>query len=312
MSRFADRSTAFVRSPHEGSGNLVAVSAWHEQLRRTAPIDLTPCPSSAPIARFRDIDGRIGQPALDRTVLAIHLGGPKRVVRRQGTRALDVDVAADSLTLMPAGEAFEWETYGSVDFAHLTVGEPELRSVVAEEFDGDWTRLRLEPLVGVENRPVADILEGLVAATRSFGGERLYRDSLSLLLSLDIIEVFGRHPARGAVRRRAGTLATWQLRRVIDHMREHLAEDFDLATMVALTGLARAQFFRSFKRSIGRTPLAHLRHLRLLHARKLLVDTTISVTEIASAVGLEPTRLSAAFRQVHDMTPSAFRAAARS
>lgn len=288
---------------------MVDVSLWHEQLRRVAPVGPPP---PLPIAHFRDIDGRIGQPALNRTVLAIHLGGPKRVVRRQGTRTLDVDVAENSLTLMPAGEAFEWETYGSIDFAHLTIGEHDLGSVAAEELDCDRTTLRLEPLVGVDNRPAAQIFKGLVAATRSYSEERLYRDSLSLLLSLDIVEIFGRHPACGAARRRAGTLATWQLRRVIDHMREHLAEDIDLATLVALTGLARAQFFRSFKRSIGRTPLAHLRHLRLLQARKLLVDTNRSITEVASAVGLEPTRLSAAFREAYGMTPSTFRTAARS
>ena len=63
--------------------------------------------SRALVARFRDIDGRIGQPALDRTVLAVHLGGPKRVIRRQGAHVLDVDVTKNSLTLMPEGEAFE-------------------------------------------------------------------------------------------------------------------------------------------------------------------------------------------------------------
>ena len=288
------------------------VSAWHEQLRRVMPADARADPRLTPMVRFRDIDGRIGQPLLDCTVLAIHLGGHKRVMRRQGAHTLDLDVAPNSLTLMPQGEAFEWETFGSIDFAHLTIPGADIGTVVAEECDRDPASCRLEPLVGVENRPVAQVLNALMAAAPDYAGEALYRDTVALLVSVNVVEIFGRHPACGAPRRRPGTLATWQLRRVVEHMREHMAEDTDLATLVALTGLARAQFFRSFKRSIGRTPLAHLRHLRLLQARKLLVDTTLSVTEIASRVGLEPTRLSAAFRAEYDMTPSMFRVAAAS
>ena len=291
-------------------GRLLDVAAWHNQLARLAPDKARPPLSRALVARFRDIDGRIGQPALDRMVLAIHLGGPKRVIRRQGARVLDVDVVENSLTLMPEGEAFEWETFGAVDFAHLPVDRADLGGVV-EELDRDLTALRLKPLVGVFNRAMASRLNALLGLAPECGRQRIYHDTLSLMVTSGVVETFGMAGFRDRARRRAGTLATWQLRRVVDYMREHLADDIDLATLVALTGLARAQFFRSFHRSVGRTPFAHLRHLRLLQARRLLVDTTMPVTEVASLVGLEPTRLSAAFRADYDITPSAFRSAAR-
>lgn len=293
-------------------GGLIHVSVWHEQLQRVMPADARTGSPSTPIVRFRDIDGRIGQPALDHTVLAIHLGGPKRVLRRQGGHRLEVDVAQNSLTLMPQGEAFEWETFGSIDFAHLTVPSADMAAIVAEEFDRDVANLRLEPRVGVENRQVSDALNRLVASAAHFVGEQLYRDTVKLLASLNVLALFSRHPEADTVVRHTGTLATWQLRRVTDYMRAHLEEDIDLATLVGLTGLGRAQFFRSFKRTVGQTPFAHLRHLRLLQARKLLVDTRLSVTEIAYSVGFEPTRLSAAFRKEYMMTPSMFRVTARS
>ena len=56
-------------------GHLLDVAAWHGQLARLTPTDARPPLSRAVVARFRDIDGRIDQPALNRTVLAIHLGG---------------------------------------------------------------------------------------------------------------------------------------------------------------------------------------------------------------------------------------------
>ena len=98
-----------------------------------------------------------------------------------------------------------------------------------------------------------------------------------------------------------------QLRRVFDHMHDHLAEEIDVSTLVALTGLRRARFFAIFKRSVGNTPFAHLRCLRLLQAKRLLLETEMSITAISASVGLEPTRLSAAFKQAYGMTPSKFR-----
>lgn len=297
-------------SPPVSDGQHLDVTSWHRQLARLAPADAGPRASRALVTRFRDIDGRIGQPALDQTVLAIHLGGPKRVIRRQGGQVLDVDVAENSLTLMPEGEPFEWETFGTIDFAHLPVSKADLAAAI-EECDRGPAPLRLEPLIGVFNRAMASRLNALLGLAPECGEQQIYHDTLSLMVTSGVVEAFsaGRTGFRGW--RRAGTLATWQLRRVVDHMREHLADDIDLATLVALTGLGRAQFFRAFQRSVGRTPFAHLRHLRLLQARRLLADTTVPVAEVAAIVGLEPTRLSAAFRVDYDVTPTAFRNAAR-
>ncbi len=88
-----------------------------------------------------------------------------------------------------------------------------------------------------------------------------------------------------------------QLRHVIDHLHDHLSEEIDVSTLVDLMGLRRARFFAIFKRSVGNTPLAHLRCLRLRKGKRLLLETRMSITAISAAVGLELTRLSAAFRQ---------------
>lgn len=103
-------------------------------------------------------------------------------------------------------------------------------------------------------------------------------------------------------------LMTWQIRRVTEHVRDHLTEEIDVSTLAALTRLQRARFFANFKYSFGHTPLAYLRHLRLVQARHLLLDTRMSITAVSAAVGLEPTRLATAFKRVYGITPSAFRA----
>ncbi len=209
---------------------------------------------------------------------------------------------------MPAGEAFCWETFGPIDFAHLTIDKAELQCVAAEEFERDPNQVRLEPVIGANDELIGNLFEAVLAEAHRPVGSQLYSDALSVVLSFNLLERFsvsGAHAPRAQLGR--GKLATWQLRRVTDYMREHLADDIELATLVALTGLGRARFFHAFKLSIGQSPFAHLLHLRLLRARTLLVSTTMPVTDIAAEVGLEPTRLAAAFRRVYDTTPRAFR-----
>ncbi len=57
------------------------------------------------VRRFVTAPGIIDQPPLDAHVVALHLGGAKRVQRRQGKRNWVQDVALGSMTLMPAYQA---------------------------------------------------------------------------------------------------------------------------------------------------------------------------------------------------------------
>ena len=96
------------------------------------------------------------------------------------------------------------------------------------------------------------------------------------------------------------------MRRVIDHMRAAVSDDVSLRELVGLTGLSRAQFYRAFKRSTGRSPWAYLTDLRVERARELLA-TDLPIAGVAQAVGLEVSQLSAAFRKRGSPSPRAYR-----
>ncbi len=289
---------------------MTDVATWHHDLHRAAGLRSQAGANAPPVVRFRDIDGRIEQPALDADILSIHLGGPKRVIRRESKHCLEVDVLENSFTTMPAQEPFSWETFGPIHFAHLRIDRTSLDRVALEDFDRDPDNVRLAPVVGVNDPLVLRLFEALLSNGRDLGLARLYHDAFSVVLSRNLLERYvsgGRSLYREAPAR--GKLATWQLRRVVEYMRVHMADDIELGTLVELTGLGRARFFETFKTTMGRTPFAYLSHLRLLRARMLLTGTRLSITEVAAEVGLEPTRLAVAFRRVFNTTPSAFRAA---
>ncbi len=289
---------------------MVDVISWHRTLQEGSGLGQQDDRCDSIVARFRDIDARVDQPALDMNVLAIHLGGPKRVIRRCGCQTLEVDVPENGITVMPAGEAFRWETFGLIDFAHLQLDQDILRKVVLEEFDRDPDRIRLRPLVGMTDKRLERFFSAAFARKQDANTARLQSDALSIALSLDVLKTCTGY-VDGASRTQLahGKLATWQSRRVVQYMRNNLAEDITMETLVALTGLGRARFFQAFKNTMGRTPFAHLLHLRLIHARLLLTRTRLSMTEVAVEVGLNSTQFAVAFRRAYGTTPTAFRAA---
>lgn len=69
--------------------------------------------SGATLRCFDGTDPVIEQPALDENVVAIHLGGAKRVHRWQGRHYRSWDVPANAITLMPAFRANRWQTEGA-------------------------------------------------------------------------------------------------------------------------------------------------------------------------------------------------------
>lgn len=75
---------------------------------------------------------------------------------------------------------------------------------------------------------------------------------------------------------------------------------------------SRATFARRFAKLVGEPPAAYLTRWRLCVASKLLVETELSLDEIAGRVGYDTAAaFSKAFRRSHGTAPGRFRAAAR-
>jgi transcriptional regulator GlxA family with amidase domain len=77
-------------------------------------------------------------------------------------------------------------------------------------------------------------------------------------------------------------------------------------------GLSRPYLNRLLLETTGRSFIAHLHALRTRDARRLLVTTTLSVKEIADAVGYpDATRFCRHFKEICKTSPAAFRRAAQ-
>lgn len=86
---------------------------------------------------------------------------------------------------------------------------------------------------------------------------------------------------------------------------EHTPErSIAVAELAEHAGLSTRQLLRMFAQTLGEGPAHYHRRLRLEHARGLLRNTGISVTEVASAVGFESlAHFCRAYRQQYGLSP---------
>jgi AraC-like DNA-binding protein len=76
----------------------------------------------------------------------------------------------------------------------------------------------------------------------------------------------------------------------------------------AVAGLSRSYFSHAFRRSLGRSPHAHIVRLRVDRAMTLMRDSDVPLSEIALAVGFsDQAHFSNTFRRATGMTPTQWR-----
>ncbi|MEI6788239.1 MAG: AraC family transcriptional regulator [bacterium] len=99
------------------------------------------------------------------------------------------------------------------------------------------------------------------------------------------------------------------IHRVRQHVREHLFEEHDFNELARRFGLSSATFRRYWKRYMREPPARYVMKLRIREARRLLVETSLTVAEIAEKSGFEdPLYFSRCFRRAAGVPPTHYRA----
>jgi AraC-like DNA-binding protein len=107
-------------------------------------------------------------------------------------------------------------------------------------------------------------------------------------------------PVRGLDARQLGLV-----KKTID---DNLAEPISVSMLSTVAGLSRSYFSHAFRRSLGRSPHAHIVRLRIDRAMTLMRDSDVPLSEIALAVGFsDQAHFSNTFRRATGMTPTQWR-----
>lgn len=91
-------------------------------------------------------------------------------------------------------------------------------------------------------------------------------------------------------------------------MEQHFTEEIAVSELAELSGYSERQFLRLFHAIFRSTPNNYLTNLRIRRAKLLLVQTSLSVTDIAAQCGYADRNYFARLFKKHtDMTPTEFR-----
>jgi AraC family transcriptional regulator len=178
----------------------------------------------------------------------------------------------------------------------------------------------------------------LQAAIEGEGGAgQLYA---AVLASALVVHFLRRYAAsRSLLRQTTGGLAPSKLRRTIAYIQDHLeqalgtcgkimyrhgwpcqarrwdflvflfrASPLSLGTLAAVAQTSPAHFASLFKQATGRTPHQYVITCRMEHAKRLLVETDMLISEIGPQVGCaDQSHFTALFRKHVSMTPQVYR-----
>ena len=102
----------------------------------------------------------------------------------------------------------------------------------------------------------------------------------------------------------AGALA----RRIRNYLDIHYAEPLTLASIGDALGVSEYHVAHVFKDEMGTSPMQYVMHRRMGEAQTLLMDTNLSIGDIADCLGYtNPWNFSTAFGKCVGMTPSQYR-----
>ena len=99
-----------------------------------------------------------------------------------------------------------------------------------------------------------------------------------------------------------------RIERVTHHLATQLDDEIDTAALARMAALSPRQLERVFTRTLGQTPRAYLRRLRLERASVRLQKTRASVLTVAVEAGFQSHEaFTRVFRQRFGHTPAAYR-----
>ncbi len=152
-------------------------------------------------------------------------------------------------------------------------------------------------------------LNRILAQPRMYS--RMYAESFGVVLISEILasqavySLQSRHTEQPQAK---GGLANWQRKAVCDYIEENLHQDISLAELAAIARLSPYHFCRAFKEAVGEPPHRYKMTRRITQAKALLANPSLSVSDVAAAVGYgSPSRFSALFRQITGHSPRNFR-----
>lgn len=99
-----------------------------------------------------------------------------------------------------------------------------------------------------------------------------------------------------------------EIQRAVGHIMEHYTERITIAMLANIATMSQSNFYATFKKSMGCSPIAYLNHYRLSVSADKLIEGAETVSEIGYAIGInDPFYFSKLFKKTYGVSPIEYR-----
>jgi AraC family transcriptional regulator len=207
---------------------------------------------------------------------------------------------------VPAGVPL-WTNFTSMHrFSHLDlhVHKDRLLRFLSPSVGGSLALAALRRPVEIQNAATIETLAGLLVSEVSNPSKHaVYAESLvgSIISGLLDIPDQGSEPPNGR-------LTQANMNKLMSRINASSDGRLTVAEMAETVGLSESWFANVFKQTTGKTPLQWQLGKRIDLAQKLLVESDLTIADIAAQLGFaDQAHLTKAFRQIAGETPAAWR-----
>jgi AraC family transcriptional regulator len=164
-------------------------------------------------------------------------------------------------------------------------------------------------LAGLRDEAISQIVLSILSElTDETAAGRMYVEAASLALAARIIHKYCDSASSAVAAPVSHQLDQTRLRRVLDYISAHVADEITLADLAGVACLSTFHFTRTFTRAMGIPPHRYVSRARLEKAMADIVAGRLPLAEIASSAGFSSqASFSRAFRRAMGMTPGEYR-----
>lgn len=260
-------------------------------------------------AKFREAPLDVQQEPRAHPSLIYHLARPTRVERRlDGANQESALIGPGRFCITPGRAAAHWRHCGNPEILQLYVRRSVYEHAVEEMFGGDGSRADVVPRFAVTDPLLEQLALAVVQALRDGAAEdRLYIESIAQLIAVHLARAHSSH-ARPAPAAAPEALSSRRIRKLLDYIEQHLAEDLSLEALAGEAGLRPLYLARAFRLAVGQSPHRYVVARRVERAKRMLRASATPIADVALAAGFSSqSHLSNWFRRVVGVSPAVYR-----
>lgn len=254
--------------------------------------------------RLRNVD--VSLPALGVPAFGINYGPDMQLERTLHGRKVSGCGTAGHLSLLPPDADTRWVFDKPGDIVLVFLNRQLFSQAIEESTGRDARSVEIVPQFVIRDLVLERVAHQLLhEISEPSPGSRLVTEALAQELAAHLISAHSNLDLQQG--NRPHTMAPTKLKRAQEYINSNLAAEMSLQDIADVAGMSLFHFAKAFKKATGQSPHQHVKEQRLRHARALLHDGSLSISQVAKAVGFSHSYFTAVFARHMGMTPSKFR-----